>query len=382
MREVRFDRDDPLLAAVAWARLAEPGDSEAGGLRQREGGPVGALRWLLDATEVTEREAELRARWLVRLPHLDPARELRQLQPRGVRVLIPGDPQWPSALDELGPGAPACLWVLGEPALLARAAEGGVAVVGARASTGYGEHVTGEIVAPLALEGRVVVSGGAYGIDAAAHRVTLAVGGATIAVMAGGLDRFYPAGNTGLLERIAETGAVIAEIGPGSAPTRSRFLVRNRLIAALASGCIVVEAGWRSGTISTANHASALLRPVGAVPGPVTSAASSGCHRLMRLGQAVCVTDAQEVRELIGPLGTDAPGPTDEEVARPHDPPARLTERERRVWEALPARGDARPENVASVAGLTLTEVLGALGVLELGGHVRADAGTYRRTAR
>ncbi|WP_235866112.1 DNA-processing protein DprA [Serinibacter arcticus] len=306
MVELTFDVDDDRLARVAWGRLAEPCDLHAGALVAALG-PSDALRWVLRPGERPPRSPwgttvweRARARWVPRMPTVDPGREIAGIERLGGSLLVPGDECWPDRFADLDAAAPHCLWVRGDPALLLGSA---VSVVGARASTGYGEHVAGELSASLASSGTVVVSGGAHGIDAVAHRTALAVGGGTVAVMAGGLDRFYPAGNSALLERVAREGVVVAEVGPGSAPSRSRFLTRNRLIAALGGVCVVVEAGWRSGTLSTAMHAARLLRPVGAVPGPVTSAASAGCHRLIREGVAVCVTDAAEVRELLGARG-------------------------------------------------------------------------------
>jgi DNA processing protein len=270
------------------------------------------------------------ARWAPRLADLDPGRVLDRADRLDARVVVPGDAEWPTGLDDLGGSAPLCLWVRG-PVDLAAAVRRSVALVGARAATAYGEHVAADLAAGLAEAGCTVVSGGAYGIDVAAHRGALAVGGPTIALLAGGVDRTYPAGNHTLLESLArEHGAVVAECPPGTAPVRARFLLRNRLIAALSGATVVVEAAWRSGALSTATHAAALLRPLGAVPGPVTSMASAGCHRLIRDGAAVCVTGTPDVLELVGPRpptdgarqgagptrslggGAVAPGPADE----------------------------------------------------------------------
>jgi DNA processing protein len=248
-------------------------------------------------------------------------------------------------------------------------------VIGARACTAYGEHVTAELVAGLGTSGWTVVSGGAYGIDAVAHRAALAAGGQTIAFLAGGVDRLYPSGNTRLLEAVADGGAVVSEVPPGSVPTKTRFLLRNRLIAASALATVVVEAAWRSGALSTARHAAALLRPVGAVPGPVTSAASAGCHRLLREGSAVCVTDAAEVADLAGGLGSDlAADPVPD--ARPEDG---LGAELRRTLDGLPVRRPVAPESVARSAGLTLVETRSALGRLELAGLAEQDGGLWRR---
>lgn len=377
---VPFDLSDPVLVAAAWSRLAEPGDLAADAVVSALGLRP-ALELVLSGAPVTEpRLATAVRRWRTRVPGLDPERDVALLASLGGLVLHRADPRWPASLVDLGGAQPHCLWVRGDPALLAAAGDGGVAVVGARASTAYGEHVAADIVAALAAEGRVIVSGGAFGIDAVAHRVALATGGATVAVMAGGADRFYPAAHHDLLQRVAHEGCVVAEVPPGCPPTRFRFLTRNRLIAALPSACVVVEAGWRSGTLSTANHAVSLMRPVGAVPGAVTSAASAGCHRLIREGQAVCVCDAGQVRELIGPLEVERAG--EPERSRADGIPAGLAERERRAWDALPVRGAGTVESVARAAGLAVPETRAALGRLVMQGHAAEDANRYRRVPR
>jgi DNA processing protein len=199
-------------------------------------------------------------------------------------------------MNDLGNAAPFALWVRGNVELLASSEQ--IAIVGARAATGYGEHVTMELAAGLSDRGRTIVSGAAYGIDGMAHRATLAGHGHTIAYLAGGVDRYYPSGHDALLTHIAEKGAVVSELPVSSPPTKWRFLSRNRLIAAATHATVVVEAGWRSGSLNTAGHAHQLGRPVGAVPGPVTSAASAGCHRLIRDYGAILVTNADEAAEL------------------------------------------------------------------------------------
>jgi DNA processing protein len=230
------------------------------------------------------------SRWAPRLADLDPRPALDALGEHAGVLLVPGSPAWPRRLDDLGPAAPLCLWVRGRPDLAALAARS-VAVVGARAATSYGERVAGDLGVGLAEQGVTVVSGGAFGVDVAAHRGALAAGGRTVALLAGGIDRPTPAGNLAVLERIVDDGgALVAESPPGTPPSRARFLQRNRVIAALTGATVVVEAAWRSGALSTAARAAELLRPVGAVPGPITSTASVGCHRLLRDGAAVCVT--------------------------------------------------------------------------------------------
>lgn len=375
------------IARAAWSRLVEPGDVLAGALVAALG-PQEALAWLRGGQpppgEATSspgapagpsparlRLAAAAERWRVRLPALDAERELRLLERLGGRLVVPEDPTWPAGLADLGPAAPMCLWVRGSEDL-GGLLDGAVAVVGARACTAYGEHVAAELAAGVAAAGRCVVSGGAYGIDAVAHRAAIAVDGPTVAFLAGGVDRAYPAGNARLLGAVAETGALVAEVPPGSAPAKVRFLQRNRLIAAVTRATVVVEAAWRSGALSTARHAAALLRPVGAVPGPVTSAASAGCHRLLRDGCAVCVTDAAEVLELVGP----APAPDRSTPARPGDG---LDELRRRVLDALPLRRAAPEESLARAAGVSVPELRGALGGLELAGLARREQGGWRR---
>ncbi len=283
-----FDHDDERLARAAWSRLAEPGDSAAQDLVAQQG-PVAAL-------------AQVRAdqgprRWQTRLPDLDPLADLATAHRHGGRLLIPGDPEWPTALSALAAEEPFCLWVRG-PLNLATAPRRAAAIVGARAATAYGERVAADLADGCAQRGITVVSGAAYGIDGAAHRAALAAAGPTIAVLACGVERAYPRGHDQLIAAIAQVGAVVSEIPPGSAPTRWRFVERNRLIAALAGVTVVVEAAHRSGALSTASRAERLNLPVAAVPGPVTSPSSYGCHRLLRDG-AVCVTSAAELAELL-----------------------------------------------------------------------------------
>ena len=230
-------------------------------------------------------------------------------------------------------------------------AERAVAIVGTRASTAYGEHVAADLAAGLVERDVTVVSGGAYGIDGAAHRATLATDGFTVAVLAGGIDIPYPAGHAALLHRIGQQGLVVSEYPPGVRPARHRFLTRNRLVAALSGATVVVEAGARSGAANTAAWARALGRGVCAVPGPVTSSASVGCHALLRSG-AELVTRAADVVELIGRVGELAP---DEQ--RPESALDGLGEAEQRVYDALPGprsphrRPDRRGVGPAADAG-------------------------------
>ncbi len=219
----------------------------------------------------------------------------------GIGALVPGDKEWPSALDDLGDRRPYVLWARGTTSFLARPLSDFVTITGARASTSYGDHVAGQLASDLANAERLVVAGGAYGIEGAAHRAALASGGDTIAVMANGADRMYPMGHRELLERVADLGLMVSEMPPGAVPTRHRFIARARLMAALSTATVVVEAGVRSGSMTVARRAHELGRAVGAVPGPVTSAASAGPHQLLRDGASL-VTDAAD---LLSPRGRD-----------------------------------------------------------------------------
>lgn len=377
-----FDTSDPVLARAAWSRIAEPGD-EAAGAAVETLGPAGALDWLCHGIDrpgsLAPHTRTRMERWAPRLEGLDVRRELEVLARLGGRVVVPGEPCWPAGLADLGNAAPFLLWVRSPAGFGLDFGPGGsVSIVGSRASTRYGETLAAELALGVAEDGVAVVSGGAYGIDAAAHRGALTAKAApTVAVLAGGVDRLYPAGNEDLLRRITVEGALVAESPPGSVPSRHRFLARNRLIGALTSGTVVVEAGRRSGAISTANHASALLRPLGAVPGPVTSAASEGCHQLLRGGQAVCVTSVAEVKELIAPVG-QAPA---EEPLLGAGLLDGLAEDQSRVLDALPVRASAEVDSIARSAGLSPREVRSALGLLELAGRVRRSGNRWGRVA-
>jgi len=378
-----FDIDNPQLAALAWSRIVEPGDAVAGALVQALG-PSEALRWLYQTQSETlapaepipgslERLLSAAEGWRVRLPGLDPAQDLQNGERIGAELLLPSDPRWPARLADLGPAAPHALWVRGQPDLDIRTHRS-VALVGSRASTQYGEQVTADLAIGLAERGFAIISGGAYGIDAAAHRGALVANSFTVALMAGGIDRMYPAGNTALLREVCRSGALVSEVPPGSVPYRNRFLARNRLIAALAGATIVVQAAWRSGALSTARHAEALLRPVGAVPGPVTSMASGGCHQLIRDGIAMLVTDAAEIAELAG--ATDDAASPPQGASEVSDG---LTREQKRVYDILPMRNYLSPPQLSRTAGLPLAELLSALGILELRGLAQSNGSAWRR---
>jgi DNA processing protein len=309
------------------------------------------------------------------------ADDLELLHRRGGRLVTPDDDEWPGLAFAAFTGAPVrakpqgcaplALWVIG-PLRLDDVAERAVAIVGTRACTAYGEYVAADLSAGLAEHDVAVVSGGAYGIDGAAHRAALAADGVTVAVLAGGVDVLYPAGHSALLHRVATHGLLVSEYPPGVRPARHRFLTRNRLVAALSGATVVVEAGIRSGAASTAAWARALGRVVCAVPGPITSAASTGCHILLQAG-AELVTRADEVREIIGRAGEFAG-----EQPRPADVLDALTDIERRVYEALPGRGARTPDEIAVGSGLPATEVLGPLAMLEIAGLIERHEGRWR----
>ncbi|WP_286132755.1 DNA-processing protein DprA [Arthrobacter sp. OY3WO11] len=316
-------------------------------------------------------------RWQPRIPDLAPERDLATMARLGGRLIIPSDELWPSQLADLGIQEPICLWWRGQEQQLPGAATS-IALVGSRDSTSYGAAVTGDLAYSLAQRGFTVVSGGAYGIDAHAHRAALAgATGAvpTIAVMAGGVDRFYPSGNEDLLRAVCNQGAVLAEVPPGSAPTRYRFLQRNRIIAALSAVTVVVEARWRSGALNTAHHAETLGRAVGAVPGSVHSANSAGCHRLLRDGGAVCVTDAAEVAELASPSGSALPDPRHGQAAVQDG----LTLEDLILLDALPLRSVTSVEKLSVVAGLAQESVRAGLGRLGLLGLAVSERGGWKR---
>jgi DNA processing protein len=316
-----------------------------------------------------------------RLLEVDPEVVRRDGHRNGLTFLVPGDECWPTSLTRLHDvvrdrrgGTPIGLWARGEldPAALRRS----VAVVGSRAATAYGTTVATDWCAQLAERGVTVVSGAAYGVDAAAHRGCLATGGYTVAVLACGLDQAYPRGNAALIDRIGQSGAVLSEVAVGTTVNRGRFLARNRVIAALAAATVVVEAGARSGALSTARWALDLLRPVGMVPGPVTSASSLGPHQMIREQSTVLVSRPDEVVELVGELGADAPLP----LAVPARPTDGLGSEAASVHEAMPARGPVTVAQLLAATGLQVPVVVRALGELAAAGLVDGDGDTWRRS--
>ncbi|MCC8339513.1 DNA-processing protein DprA [Streptomyces sp. R1] len=365
--------DLELLGRVFLARVLEPGD-EAGGRWVRERGVVEVVRHLREGTRALPGVSEKRwAGLCARAGKADPHRDLAAARSAGVRFVIPGTAEWPGQLDDLGDARPLGLWVRGGPSLRMWALRS-VAVVGARACTEYGAHMAATLAAGLAERGWVVVSGGAYGIDGAAHRGALGAGGATAAVLACGVDRPYPPGHAALITRIAEQGLVVGELPPGDHPTPSRFVLRNRVIAALTRGTVVVEAAYRSGSLVTARAARRLGRHVMGVPGPATSALSAGVHELLR-GDAVLVGDAAEVVELVGAMGELPP-----ERRGPVLPTDLLEPRTRRTLAGLPGRGTATAAEVARSAQTTKDDATARLYELRALGYVERHGDGWKLT--
>lgn len=366
----------------AWAylsRVAEPPCPELAALVTRVGPLEAADR--IRRGQVSER---LAADTQARRECDCAAADLALVERLGGRLVTRDDPEWPLLAFTAFRGVdarlrsrahpPMALWAVG-PAALADVAGRACAIVGTRAASGYGEHVAADLAAGLACRDVAVVSGGAYGIDGAAHRAALASDGLTVAVLAAGVDVPYPAGHSALLHRIGREGLVLSEYAPGVRPGRLRFLTRNRLVAALAGATVVVEAGARSGAANTAAWARALGRPVGAVPGPVTSAASVGCHALLR-GGADVITRAEDIVELVGHVGELA-----SETRGAATPLDDLDDVEQQVYDALPSRGTQTADEIAVTSGLPPTQVLGPLAMLEVAGLVECHDGRWKLSA-
>ena len=368
------------LARVALGRLAEPGDPRLARL-VAELGAVEVYAHLREDRDVTGVSTDIASR----LAGLDPEGELQRAGRQGIRFVCPGDPEWPAPVADLERagtlngrgGVPLGLWVRGAGSL-ADLCGRSVSVVGSRSATTYGVAVAGEIAAHLAGEGVTVVSGAAVGIDQAAHRGALSGGGSTVAVLACGADRAYPSAHRQLLDYIAETGLVVSEAPPGSAPTKLRFLSRNRLIAALTVGTVVVEAAVRSGALNTSSWAGLLNRTVMGVPGPVTSAPSEGVHELIRSGAATLVTRGADVLELVSPIGSH-PATV---VRGPERPADRLPDLDRQVLDSVPVVTAVPAASVARTAGLAEPTVHAALERLRAAGMVEKGRSGWRLASR
>ena len=390
--------NDETTARAGLTKIIEPNDQtgsalvaimgapEAYRLIREHSGPAPArtqqeVADLLDAHGASRTSLRLSAgldRWRARARIANPQADLQLIGNLGGGILLPSDENWPRGFEALGLAAPLALWHRGKATLdTLREPRALVAIVGSRDATEYGRTITAELATGLVRHGICIVSGGAYGIDAKAHEAALAeeqpegtsnTRPNTIAVMAGGLDRFYPAGNEDLLYRVHREGLLISEVAPGATPTRWRFLQRNRLIAALCALTIVSEARWRSGALSTAHHAAEMGREVGALPGSVYSANSAGCHRLIREGAATLITDATEALELLGtsiaprpPQGTHPAGEAtsaDAEEARDYDG---LAVQDLLLLDALPNRSPRSIDELAILAGLGIGSILGGL---------------------
>ncbi|ABL82748.1 MULTISPECIES: DNA-processing protein DprA [unclassified Nocardioides] len=370
--------EEDRLLRVALSALGEPGDPRLLDWVTRLG-PAAVHELLLTGHTLEELQTDPDARRAAE----DPQRTLARAADRGLRFVVPGDEEWPTQLDDLATaaplqnrgGAPLGLWVRG-PARLDDLA-GSVAVVGSRSATTYGAEVATDLAAAIAAVDRAVVSGAAYGIDQAAHRGALVGGGSTVAVLACGADRCYPAAHRELIEYIAGHGAVVSEALPGWSPTQLRFLARNRLIAALSVGTVVVEAAARSGALNTANWATRLNRHVLGVPGPVTSAPSEGVHHLIRSQAAVLVTSGADVLEVVSATGQHL-------AAEPRGPVRsrdRLTTRQRQVLDAVPVAQAAPETSIARTAGLGLTEARKVLVALAERGLAEQVPGGWRLAA-
>ena len=390
--EVSEDHLEEVFSRSAWSVICEPGDGFAGFIVSKIGAAAaleaevqglpskhlkskmlaaGVSEIELDAFGVFEKaHAEARERWKSRIS-LELIRvALFKIAKVGGFVMTPIDPNWPKQLSDLGLHSPFALWVRGSSSALGKL-ERSVSIVGSRGATAYGEFATDTMVSALVPRGFSVVSGGAYGIDGIAHRSTLALRGNTVAVMAGGLDKFYPSGNSDLLRRVSQTGAVISEVPPGTSPSKWRFLQRNRLISALGQSTLVIEANWRSGALNTVSHCERLERPIYAVPGPITSPKSAGTNKLIAEDRAQLVVDGDDLLERLGETNREA-------IQKELDGLGAI---EKRVFDAL-GYDVLEIAEICSSAGLTRDEARFGLSNLELEGLVlrRDSAWTKSQT--
>ncbi|MFI0368483.1 DNA-processing protein DprA [Actinomadura sp. 1N219] len=370
---------DERTARATLTAVAEPGDAFLNRIIDYSG-PQQALESirtgrLPDDVPADMKEIKRLENWRIRLIAAEPDQDMAVCAQFRGRLICPGDPEWPTTLDDLGSGRPYALWLRG-PGDLRYSCLRSVAVVGSRAASPYGMRAAADFASELADAGWTVISGGALGIDAAAHRGALAADGPTVAVLANGVDVPYPASNESLFAEIARRSLLVSESPPGTHPHRLRFLVRNRVIAALTRGTVVVEAEARSGALNTATWASKLGRMVMAVPGPITSRSSVGCHRLLREDGATLITRTEEIIEAVGRLGADLAPPRHSPVL-PRD---RLEPVTRAVLEAFPARGAAGPAQLAVNAGVDLTTINAKLGLLAAAGFVERTSSGWRLT--
>ena len=303
----------------------------------------------------------------------------------GAWLVTPADPLWPPQLNDLGPARPYGLWCRGDSRhLLDLASAPSVALVGSRDPSIYGTEATTHLAAELARRGYTVISGGAMGIDIAAHRAALTQQGSdlpTIAFMAGGLDRLYPAQNSDALNMIVDRGLIMSEVSVGNTPTRWRFLERNRLIAALARHTIVVEARWRSGALNTARHAMEIGRTLWAVPGQINSPNSVGTNRLLRDGLAQTLTEAADILEYDAAAGFELGTEHESEWDQVASSSAldELTERQGRVWDDLSPRSYRGVDEIAAALGLSARDVMADLFHLGRCGLAESSGTSWRK---
>jgi DNA processing protein len=401
---VTGDLDDESYARAALTYLAEPADRWLSELVRAHGAApaLDAIRSgrLPDAGRAVQRGIGMQRameRWRVRLDELPTPEGVIGFRRSGIRLVCPGDPEWPGQLADLGDEQPYALWLRGNADLRFSCLRS-VAIVGSRAASAYGSYVAAEFAASVAARGWAVVSGGAYGVDASAHQGALGADGVTVAVLACGVDVPYPTAHTELLDAIAGQGVIVSEWPPGRTVSRLRFLVRNRVIAALATGTLVVEAGERSGALNTARHARDLGRRLMAVPGPVTSDISAGCHQIIRDWQGMLVTSAVDVVEHLSPVGepqallpaaalavSAAAGPpaaqrrpASRRLARPAIDRDDLDLESARVLDAMPGRGEMATARIVQRAGLPPGTVIGCLGGLASAGFIERCEGGWR----
>lgn len=360
------EREDRLALSL----IAEPGDPRLRDLlRQHEPGQiVAAARRKTPAFQVSPS-------WIERARDLRSTVETVRARARtsGLRWLCPGDAGWPSALsdlDHLEPlhgttGSPVGLWIRGR-GNLAQLCEQAVAIVGARECTTYGAEAASELAADCADAGFTIVSGAAFGVDGCAHRGAFLMNKPTVGVLASGADVDYPAGHSALIAEVADAGLVVSEQAPGSRPLKGRFLSRNRIIAALSQGTVVIEAAVRSGSLNTLNWADQLGRPTMALPGPVTSRQSSGTHDAIRAGKAVLVTNGKSVLEELRGLGSE----TSRSDSVPLTEFDRLPAAVRKTLDGLDWSQGQTLTEIATTVRLTAREVRTSLDLLERRGLV------------
>jgi DNA processing protein len=378
------------FAWLVWSAVCEPGDSFAGLLVQTLGAAEVLVGELEQVSPVEYRSklveggvdpdvlnlkgdfaevlTQSRQRWQPRINFGAVAEVIEDATSAGISFIGQNSGGWPNALRGLDRHQPMGLWFRGKPEVL-QELDSSISIVGSRVSTPYGEWATDDLVAGIVQAGYATVSGGAYGIDARAHKATLASAGTTVSIMAGGLARLYPSGHKQLFEEIASTGLLLAELPPKAEPTKWRFLQRNRLIAALGMATVLIEAAPRSGALSTAARAVQLEKPVGAVPGPINAASSQGCHELIKAGQAELVTNANDVVRLAAGLGLAFEEQSQTRGAL-----------ETRALDAL-GFGSKTAAQIRTKAGLTESEVQLALSSLALDGLIGNVEGKWKRLA-